>query len=97
MLAADVFAYFADLAPVVAASAKVMEAGGLLAFTVETHAGDGIILGEKLRYAHGAAHVRQACEAARLDVVQLKEASTRNEADVPVPGLVAVARHSAPG
>ena len=74
-----------------------MEAGGILAFTIETHPGDGIILGEKLRYAHGAAHVRQACGAARLDVVQLREASTRNEAGVPVPGLVAVARHSPPG
>ena len=97
VLAADVFAYFADLAPVIAASARVMEAGGVLAFTVETHARDGIILGEKLRYAHGAAHVRQACAAAGLDVVLLKEAATRNEAGVPVPGLVVVAWHSAPG
>jgi predicted TPR repeat methyltransferase len=64
----------------------------MLAFTVETHAGDGIILGEKLRYAHGAKHVREACEAARLEVATMEEASTRNEAGVPVPSLVAVAR-----
>jgi predicted TPR repeat methyltransferase len=97
ILAADVFAYFADLAPVIAASARGLAPDGVLAFTVETHGGDGIILGEKLRYAHGGAHVRAACEAAGLHVLLAKEASTRNEANVPVPGLVVVARRPAQG
>jgi len=97
VLAADVFAYFADLAPVISASARVLTASGLLAFTVETHAGDGIILGDKLRYAHGAAHVRNTCESAGLTVALLTEASTRNEANIPVPGLVVVARRPARG
>ena len=44
--------------PSLHASAEVLEHGGLLAFTVETHDGDGVVLGEKLRYAHGADHVR---------------------------------------
>jgi len=57
IVAADVFAYLAWLPGVVAAAARVLAPGGLLAFTVETHAGDDVILGEKLRYAHGAAHV----------------------------------------
>lgn len=92
ILAADVFAYFGDLAPVISASASALAPGGLLAFTVETHVGDGIILGDKLRYAHGAAHVRATCEFVGLDVMLLKKASTRNEAGVPVPGLIVVAR-----
>ena len=95
VLAADVFAYFADLAPVIAACSRVLAPGGVLAFTVETHAGDGIILGEKLRYAHGAKHVQQACEAAGLSVAALDHASTRNEAGVPVPGLIVVATRPA--
>ena len=41
-------------------------AGGLLAFTVETHGGEGVIIGEGLRYAHGAAYVRASVEAAGL-------------------------------
>ncbi len=69
VLAADVFAYFADLAPVISASASALAPSGLLAFTVETHAGDGIILSDKLRYAHGAAHVRAACDVAGLRAV----------------------------
>ncbi len=92
LLAADVFAYFSDLAPVAAAVARVLAAGGLFAFTVETHAGAGVVLGEKLRYAHGAAHVRAALAAAGLAVLELSEAATRTEAGRPVPGLVIVAR-----
>jgi len=92
ILAADVFAYFSWLPAVISAAAKTLASGGLLAFTVETHAGDDVILGEKLRYAHGAAHVRSAVGRARLSLLTIEEASTRSEAGVPVPGLVVVAR-----
>jgi predicted TPR repeat methyltransferase len=92
IVAADVFAYFSWLPGVMAATARVLAPGGLFAFTVETHAGDDVILGEKLRYAHGAAHVRAAVAGAGLRLLTLTEASTRSEAGVPVPGLVAVAR-----
>jgi predicted TPR repeat methyltransferase len=94
LLAADVFAYLADLSSVIAASARVLIPGGLLAFTVETHAGEGIVLGDKLRYAHGVAHVHAALAASRLTLVSLETASTRNEAGVPVPGLVVVAERA---
>jgi predicted TPR repeat methyltransferase len=92
IVAADVFAYVAWLPPVVAAAAQVLAPGGLIAFTVETHPGDDVILGEKLRYAHSATHVRAAVAGAGLTLVALTEASTRSEASVPVPGLVVVAR-----
>ena len=59
ILAADAMVYLADLAPVLAEARRVLVAGGLLAFTVETHGGDGVILGEGLRYAHGAGYVRR--------------------------------------
>jgi predicted TPR repeat methyltransferase len=92
VLAADVFAYFSDLAPVAAAVARVLAARGLFAFTVETHAGADVVLGEKLRYAHGEDHVRAALAGAGLSLVDLTPASTRTEAGVAVPGLVVVAR-----
>ena len=69
----------------------MLAAGGLLAFTVETHDGDGVILGEGLRYAHGAAYVRAAIEAAGLALSRLENLSARNEDNAPVPGLVVVA------
>jgi predicted TPR repeat methyltransferase len=92
VVAADVFAYLSWLPGVVAAAGRVLAPGGLLAFTVETHAGDDVILGEKLRYAHGGAHVRAAVAGAGLTLLAFAEASTRSEAGVPVPGLVVVAR-----
>jgi predicted TPR repeat methyltransferase len=92
IVAADVFAYVAWLPPVALAAARVLAPGGLFAFTVETHAGDDVVLGEKLRYAHGAAHVRMAVAGAGLALLALTETATRSEAGAPVPGLVAVAR-----
>jgi predicted TPR repeat methyltransferase len=94
IVAADVFAYFAWLPAVLAAVARVLAPDGLIAFTVETHPGDDVILGETLRYAHGAAHVRTASAGAGLTLLSLSEASTRTEAGVAVPGLVAVAKRS---
>ena len=79
-------------------AARVLVAGGVLAFTVETHGGengrehaDGVILGEGLRYAHGAAYVRAAVEASGLKLAHCEETSVRNEANVPVRSLVVVA------
>ncbi len=66
VLAADVFVYVNDLAPIIAAIARVLAPDGLFAFTVETHAGDGVKLLPTLRYAHGEAYVRGVLGAAGL-------------------------------
>ena len=94
ILAADAMVYVADLAPVLREVSRVLVKGGLLAFTLETHGGDGVILGHGLRYAHGAAHVRAAVAAAGLTLSRLDELSARNEDNMPVPGLVVVAEKS---
>jgi predicted TPR repeat methyltransferase len=91
ILAADAFVYLADLVPVLCEARRVLAAGGLVAFTVETHGDDGVILGEGLRYAHGADYVRASLEATGLELSRLEELSARNEDNVPVPGLVVVA------
>jgi predicted TPR repeat methyltransferase len=92
VIAADVFVYLSDLAPVVAAVAAVLAPGGVFAFTVEAHGADGVRLQPTLRYAHGVDHVRAAVAAADLTCAELAPASTRTEKGVPVDGLVAVAR-----
>jgi predicted TPR repeat methyltransferase len=91
ILAADAMIYVDDLVPLMNEAARVLSAGGLLAFTAETHGGEGVILGAGLRYAHAAEYVRAAVEAAGLKMSQLEDLSARNEDSVPVPGLVAVA------
>ena len=62
------------------------------AVEVEHLSGGGMILRDTLRYAHGEEHVRAALDEAKLALVSLARASTRNEKNVPVPGLVVVAR-----
>jgi len=91
VLAADAMVYVADLVPLLREIARVLMAGGVLAFTAETHPGEGVILGEGLRYAHAAGYVRSSIEAAGLTLSRLEHLSARNEDNAPVPGLVAVA------
>jgi len=95
ILAADVFVYCADLTLIAALVADLLAPKGLFAFTVETHDGGGVILGPKLRYAHGERHVRDTLEAAGLTILRLVPVSTRMEADEPVPGLLVVAERKA--
>src|SRR5262245_51451796 len=92
VLAADVFMYFDDLGTVLKATAQVVAPAGQLAFSVETHDGDGVLLRNTLRYAHGEAHVRRAVAAAGLKPACLDFASTRTEKGVPVPGLIVLAK-----
>jgi predicted TPR repeat methyltransferase len=102
VIAADVFVYLFDLAPVARAVADVLSPGGLFAFTVETHdgdgsgdgSGDGVELGDKLRYRHGAAHVRAALVSGRLRLIELAPVATRIESGATVPGLLSVATGS---
>ena len=92
VLAADVFVYCSDIAPIAAGVARVLAPGGLFAFSVETGNLEGVRLQETLRYAHSAAHVRDAVAAAGLKLLQLTDASTRSEKGEPVRGLIAVAQ-----
>jgi predicted TPR repeat methyltransferase len=91
ILAADAMGYVAELAPVLAEAARVLAPGGLLAFTTETHDGEGVVIGHGLRYAHAATYVRAAVESVGLKLSLLEGRSARNEDHAPVPGLVAVA------
>jgi predicted TPR repeat methyltransferase len=97
VVAADVFVYIFDLAPVVAAVARVLRHGGVLAFTVETYAGAGVELGEKLRFRHSADHVRGALATADLQLCEIHPVATRTEAGVDVPSLVVVAKRADDG
>jgi predicted TPR repeat methyltransferase len=91
VLAADAVVYVNDVAPIVAGIGEIPAPGGLLAFTAETHSGDGIKLLPTLRFAHGESYVRAIFGAVGLTVRHLAETSVRSEKGVPVEGLVVVA------
>jgi predicted TPR repeat methyltransferase len=92
VIAADAFVYLADLAPICRAVSRVLRPDGLFAFTVETHSGNGVVLGEKLRYAHGSDCVRTAIDETGATLLVLDPVSTRSESGAPVLGLIAVAQ-----
>lgn len=91
VVAADVFIYCADLAPIMGDIGRVLPRGGLSAFTVETHDGDDVILGDALRYAHGELAVRAALAEGGLTPLVFEPAAIRQEAGRPVPGWAVVA------
>ena len=68
-----------------------MRPSGLVTFTVETHDGEGVIMGKGLRYAHGAEYVRGVIQSTGLQLKHLEPASPRTEEQLPVRGLAVVA------
>jgi predicted TPR repeat methyltransferase len=93
-LAADVFVYVNDLAPVIGGVVHLLARDSLFAFTVETHAGDGVKLLPTLRYAHGETYVRRVLAEAGLAVAHLAKTPVRTEKGVPVDSLVVIAQPS---
>jgi len=94
VLAADVFVYLSDLAPIVNGVAQILAPDGLLAFTVETHSGAGVKLLPTLRYAHGEGYLRAVLNDAGLALAHLAKVPVRSEKGVPVDSLVVVAQPS---
>jgi predicted TPR repeat methyltransferase len=92
IFSADAVVYLSDLAPLLMEVARVLSPDGLFACTLETHDGDGVILGAGLRYAHSAGYVAEALKQVGLVQLHTARVSTRDESGVPVPGLVVVAR-----
>ena len=88
ILAADVMVYVHDMTPLLREVARVLAPGGLFAFTLESHGGEGVLLGEGLRYAYGSSRVRELIADAGLALSQMEPASSRTESGVEVPGLV---------
>jgi predicted TPR repeat methyltransferase len=97
VVAADVFIYLGDLAPVFAGVARVLEPRGVFAFSVERCDGDGWRLLPSLRYAHAEAYLRALAAAHGLAVAHLQPVTLREDQRQPVAGLVLALRPLACG
>ena len=89
--AADVFVYVGELAPCFAQSARVLEPGGLLAFTVQNHDGEGVVVGADRRFAHAEGWLRQRLDETGFVPLIVEPVSSRQDRGQPVPGLLVVA------
>ncbi|HEY0837714.1 MAG TPA: tetratricopeptide repeat protein [Azospirillum sp.] len=93
IIAADVLCYFGALDTVLAAAARALRPGGLLAFTVETmDGGSDYRVNPHGRYTHAADYVRRTLGDAGLDTRGLVPETLRHEGSQPVAGLVVTAR-----
>ncbi len=92
IVAADVLNYVGDLAPPLAGARKVLRPGGLVAFSLETHAGpEAVRLAETLRFQHSAQRALELCASIGLEVVSADETVIRKDRGVDVAGLIVVA------
>ena len=95
VLAADVFIYVGDLAPVFDAVRRVLVPGGLFCFTVEEpDAGDtpaaGFVLRASLRYAHAHEYLQALALRHGMRRVEVRTVVLREEQRRPISGRVYV-------
>ena len=89
VVACDVFIYLGNLAPVFDAVSRVLEPGGVFAFSVE--AGDaeaGYDLLPTLRYSHSERYLRELARARALRVARCERAPLRESHGEAIAGLV---------
>jgi len=86
----DCLIYFGDLSLIVGAAAKKLKPGGTLFLSTERGDRYPFLLTDTGRYAHHPDHVRDAANAAGLEVAVLNEAYLRMEYGSEVIGIFAV-------
>ena len=95
ILAGDLFIYVGDLGEVFAATARALRGGGLFAFSLERHDGEGFVLHPKVRFAHSLAYIRSLSGAHGFAEVHLREIIVRKSGSDDVRGwIVVLQRHS---
>jgi predicted TPR repeat methyltransferase len=90
ILAADVFCYVERLEPLLLAARRAIRAGGLMAFSVQTHPGSGVMVGADLRVHHAVSHVEGLAAAARWRAASRRDLTLRLDRAVPVAGAIFV-------
>ncbi len=97
VIAADVLIYVDDFTGALATIARALRPGGLFAFSVQSCAGDGFVLGPDARYAQSDKLVCDGLARAGLTLRSLTPAALRRERGADVPGRVVVARRMCAG
>lgn len=88
VIAADVFCYIPDLAPIFAGVARVLKRGGQFAFTIQTHEAEGAIIGADARVQHAPGLVRALAAESSFSLLHEESVSTRKDRGEPVPGAL---------
>lgn len=90
LVAADVFTYIGDLAPVFAAAYATLRAGGMFAFTTELGEGEGYLVSAGGHYRHAPRYVAATASAAGFMPRVENEGHLRMHLGAPVPCMTYV-------
>ena len=86
-VAADVFVYIGDLAPVFNGVRGALRPGGHFCFTVEAGEGADYVLRPSNRYAHTLPYIERLAAAHGLDILAAEPLSARQENGAPIAAL----------
>ncbi|CAN1502394.1 COG4976 Predicted methyltransferase (contains TPR repeat) [Rhabdaerophilaceae bacterium] len=86
VLAADVFCYIEDLLPVFLQAHRVLGDDGLFAFTIQSHSGSGVHVGDDLRVHHSLDFITRISAQAGFCILYQRDVSARQDRGAPVPG-----------
>ena len=92
ILAGDLFIYVGDLGEVFPAAARTLRDGGLFAFSLERHDGEGFVLHSKVRFAHSLGYIRELARQHHFAEVHTREITVRKEGAKDVAGWLVVLR-----
>jgi predicted TPR repeat methyltransferase len=92
ILAGDLFVYVGDLRDAFAAAARTLRDGGLFAFSLERHDGEGFVLHSKVRFAHSLAYVRELSRTHHFSEVLVREIAVRKSGADDIPGWIVLLR-----
>ena len=90
-VAADVFMYIGALDGVFGAIAAMLKPGGLFAFSVEAHDGQGFALRDSRRFAHSQTYVCDQLSVHGFELISLERETIRMDRNAPIEGLIVVA------
>lgn len=92
IVATDVFIYIAYLEPIFDAIAQSLNQGGLFAFSIELHDGEGSKIRSSARLAQSESYIEELCGTHNLDIVLRTNCDIRLEYGIPIRGMVYLAR-----
>jgi predicted TPR repeat methyltransferase len=91
-LAADVFIYIGDMGPVFKAARRALRPGGMFAFSLETHEGQGYVVRTSRRYAQSLPYLRECAADHGFVESSVTPVVVRKEYKRNVDGVIAVLR-----
>jgi predicted TPR repeat methyltransferase len=92
MLAADVFIYAGDLAPVFAAAARLLRPGGLFAFSLEVSPQADYVLQPNRRYAHSLKYIHRMAQQHEFKKLAVDPVNLRRQGAEHAAGLIVIMR-----